>query len=99
MIKDTEFFAKNIHSENGHYIYDVVTPYGEIKSVELGVSGMHNIENSVAATAVAKIMNVDDENIRKALGTFMGVERRFDYQIRTSELIFIDDYAHHPGRN
>ncbi len=92
----TDFFAKNINIEEGHYIYDVVTPFGEIKSIKLGVPGLHNVENSIAATAVAKVMHVDDDSIRKALGTFAGVERRFDYQILTSNFIFIDDYAHHP---
>jgi len=91
-----DFFAKNIHTQEGFYIYDVVTPFGEIKSVKLGVAGLHNVENSIAATAVAKVLNVDDDNIRKALGTFAGVERRFDYQILTPNLIYIDDYAHHP---
>jgi UDP-N-acetylmuramate--alanine ligase len=91
-----DFFAKNINIEEGHYLYDIVTPFGEIKSIKLGVPGLHNIENSIAATAVAKVMNVDDDNIRKAFGTFAGVERRFDYQILTPNLVFIDDYAHHP---
>jgi UDP-N-acetylmuramate--alanine ligase len=94
--KKADFFAKNINNEEGFYVYDVVTPYGEIKSVKLGITGLHNVENSIAAMAVAKVMNVDDENIRKALGTFEGVERRFDYQILTPHLVFIDDYAHHP---
>lgn len=94
--KKADYFAKNIHTCEGHYVYDVVTPFGEIKSVKLGVSGLHNIENSIAAAAVAKVMNVDDDNIRKALGTFEGVERRFDYQLQTPNLVFIDDYAHHP---
>ena len=91
-----DYFAKNINTQEEHYVYDVVTPYGEIKSVKLGITGLHNIENSIAAAAVAKVMNVDDDNIRKALGTFEGVERRFDYQIRTPDFVFIDDYAHHP---
>jgi len=91
-----DYFAKNINTQEGHYVYDVVTPYGEIKSVKLGITGLHNIENSIAAAAVAKVMNVDDDNIRKALGTFEGVERRFDYQILTPNFVFIDDYAHHP---
>lgn len=91
-----DYFAKNINSKDGYYEYDVVTPYGEITSVKLGITGLHNVENSIAATAVAKAMNVDDENIRKALATFEGVERRFDYQIRSPKLIYIDDYAHHP---
>lgn len=91
-----DYFAKNINTQKGQYVYDVVTPYGEIKSVKLGITGLHNIENSIAATAVAKVMNIDDDKIRKALGTFEGVERRFDYQILSRGLIFIDDYAHHP---
>ncbi len=94
--QNADYYAKNIHAQAGHYTYDVVTPYGEIKSVKLGITGLHNIENSIAATAVAKVMNIDDEVISKALGTFTGVERRFDYQIQTPKLIFIDDYAHHP---
>ena len=94
--KKADYFAENIHVQDGFYLYDVMTPFGEIKSVKLGVVGLHNIENSIAATAVAKLMKVDDESIRKGLATFEGVERRFDYQIRTSNLVFIDDYAHHP---
>src|SRR6185312_15996399 len=94
--QQADYFAKNINTQNGRYTYDVVTPYGEIKSISLGITGLHNVENSIAAAAVAKMMNVDDDSIRKALGTFAGVERRFDYQILTPQLIFIDDYAHHP---
>jgi UDP-N-acetylmuramate--alanine ligase len=92
-----DYYAKNISVKEGQYTYDVVTPQGEIKSVKLGIPGLHNIENSVAATAVAHLMKVGDDNIRKALGTFEGVKRRFDYQIISPKLIFIDDYAHHPA--
>jgi UDP-N-acetylmuramate--alanine ligase len=91
-----DFYAKNIVVKEGHYIYDVVTPKGDIKSVTLGVPGLHNIENSVAATAVAQLMNVDNESIRHALSTFEGVERRFDYQLISDRVVYIDDYAHHP---
>lgn len=92
-----DFYARNITVKESHYVYDVVTPKGEIKSVRLGVPGLHNIENSVAATAVAQLMNVDSEDIRKALATFEGVKRRFDYQVISPRLIYIDDYAHHPA--
>ncbi len=92
-----DYYAKNISVKEGQYTYDVVTPQGEIKSVKLGIPGLHNIENSVAATAVAHLMKVGDDNIRKALGTFEGVKRRFDYQIISPKLVFIDDYAHHPA--
>lgn len=96
LYQKADYYARNIQTNEGQSAYDVVTPYGEIKSVSLGVTGLHNIENSIAATAVAKILKVDDESIRRALGTFAGVERRFDYQIKTPNLVFIDDYAHHP---
>jgi UDP-N-acetylmuramate--alanine ligase len=62
----------------------------------LGLPGLHNVENSIAAVAVACLMNVPEEDIRKALSSFKGVRRRFDYQIKTNTLVFIDDYAHHP---
>jgi UDP-N-acetylmuramate--alanine ligase len=95
--EQADYYARNITVKESHYIYDVVTPKGEIKSVRLGIPGLHNVENSVAATAVAQQMNVDEENIRMALSTFEGVKRRFDYQIISPKLVFIDDYAHHPA--
>jgi len=94
--EQADYFAKNISLKESHYEYDVVTPKGEIKSVRLGVPGLHNVENSIAATAVAQQLNVGEENIRKALNSFEGVKRRFDYQIISKNLVFIDDYAHHP---
>lgn len=92
----TDYYAKNINMNSGKYTYDVVTPKGEIKSVNLGVGGMHNIENSVAAAAVAHLLDVEGDTIKDALSTFKGVKRRFDYIINSPKLIFIDDYAHHP---
>jgi UDP-N-acetylmuramate--alanine ligase len=91
-----DYYAKNISIKEGQYTYDVVTPQGEIQFVKLGIPGLHNIENSIAATAVAQLLKVGDDKIRHALGTFEGVQRRFDYQIISPKLIYIDDYAHHP---
>ncbi|MGP8216267.1 MAG: UDP-N-acetylmuramate--L-alanine ligase [Bacteroidia bacterium] len=91
-----DYYARNITIKEGHYQYDIVTPKGDLKDIMLGVPGLHNVENSVAATAVAQLMNVKNEDIRAALGTFEGVQRRFDYQIISPRLVFIDDYAHHP---
>ncbi|HSY76852.1 MAG TPA: Mur ligase family protein, partial [Bacteroidia bacterium] len=81
LTQKADYYAKNITINEGHYQYDLVTPHGEIKDVKLGIPGLHNIENSVAATAVAQLMKVKNEDIRAALGTFEGVQRRFDYQI------------------
>ncbi len=93
----SDYYAKNINVSGGRYTYDIVMPQGEIKSVNLGVGGLHNIENSVAASAVAMQLEIGSEIIRNALGTFEGVKRRFDYRINTPDLVFIDDYAHHPA--
>lgn len=91
-----DFYAENITIENGFYFYDIVTPNCKIEKLSLGLPGLHNVENSVAATVVAIQMNVNEESIRKALQTFEGAKRRFDYQIRSKDIVFIDDYAHHP---
>jgi len=67
-----------------------------MEKVMLGLPGMHNVENSIAATAVACQMGIADEAIRKALKTFEGAKRRFDYQVKNDKIVYIDDYAHHP---
>ncbi|MGB3948633.1 MAG: UDP-N-acetylmuramate--L-alanine ligase [Bacteroidia bacterium] len=94
--ESADYYAKNIRIENAAYHYDVVTPHSILKDVTLGLPGLHNVENSIAAIAVASIMNVEQSYIVNALKTFKGVRRRFDYQIKTENLVFIDDYAHHP---
>lgn len=90
------YFAQNIEIKNGTYYYDIVTPSGIIKNVSLGLAGLHNVENSIAAIAVACEKEVEEKQIVHALKTFEGVKRRFDYQIKTDTLVYIDDYAHHP---
>jgi len=97
-VNDTtaDYFAQNIKIENAAYQYEVKTPTGVFKNMTLGLPGLHNIENSIAAIAVACLMNISELSIREALKTFRGVKRRFDYQIKNDKLIFIDDYAHHP---
>jgi UDP-N-acetylmuramate--alanine ligase len=92
----SDYFSQNIKIENGAYHYEIVTPATIFYDIVLGLPGLHNVENSVAAVAVAYEMNISEDDIRKALKTFGGVKRRFDYQIKTDKLIFIDDYAHHP---
>ncbi len=91
-----DYFAQNIRIENAAYHYEVVTPTGVFKNMTLGLPGLHNVENSIAAVAVACLMNISEQKIREGLKTFRGVKRRFDYQIKTEKLVFIDDYAHHP---
>ncbi len=90
------YSAQNIRIENATYHYEVITPNGILKNISLGIPGLHNVENSIAAVAVACLMNISEEYIREALKTFYGVKRRFDYHLKTDKMVYIDDYAHHP---
>ncbi len=92
-----DYYASDISIENGSFNYSIICPNKKIEKVSLGLPGMHNIENSIAATAVAMEMNIPENKIKEALASFLGVRRRFDYQIKTEKLIYIDDYAHHPA--
>jgi UDP-N-acetylmuramate--alanine ligase len=91
------YFAQNVRISNGAYHYDIVTPTTVFNNTTLGLPGLHNVENSIAAVAVAVEIGVSEEHVRKALASFKGVRRRFDYHIKTEKLVFIDDYAHHPA--
>lgn len=94
--ESADYFAQNIKIDNGYYHYQIVTPTCVFDNITLGLPGLHNVENSIAAVAIACQLNVSENEIRKALASFKGVKRRFDYQIKTDKLIYIDDYAHHP---
>ncbi len=93
-----DIYAKNISVERGSYFFDIVLPGKELKAVELNMGGLHNIENVLAAIAVALHLDVDEDKIRKAVASFKGVKRRFEYIVRSAGdgPVFIDDYAHHP---
>lgn len=93
---NAQFTAKNIRIVDGWYVFDVNTPTGEIKDLKFGLPGRHNLTNALLALAMAKTYGVSDDDIAKALLSFKGVRRRFSFQIRKPELVYIDDYAHHP---
>jgi len=88
--------AENIKMINGSYEFDVVINDRRIENVKLNIGGMHNVENAIAAITVASSLNIEEEKIKAAVADFRGVKRRFEYIIKTDELVFIDDYAHHP---
>ena len=91
-----DFYAKNIRIADGQIVFDYVMPDGEIKDVQLGVPVWVNIENAVAAMAVAHLCGVKDETMREAMASFKGVQRRFNIHVNTPKVAYIDDYAHHP---
>lgn len=91
-----QFFASRITTEGGFFEFNLVGYASEIEKIKLGVPGFHNMENAIAATIVAKHLGVDDASIKKALGSYTGVKRRFEFIIKRDDLVYIDDYAHHP---
>lgn len=94
--ENADYQAENIHVEEGTFVYHVSTPRGRMENIRLGFPGSHNVENSLAAIAVAQQLKIDEEKIRKALASFKGVKRRFEIIVKTVQTVFIDDYAHHP---
>ena len=93
---DADFSAQNIRIENGYYVFDVKTPNEVVQNVKFGLPGHHNLTNALLAFAMAKSYGVSNENISTALASFKGVRRRFSFQIREENRVYIDDYAHHP---
>jgi UDP-N-acetylmuramate--alanine ligase len=91
-----DYVAQNIRIENGFYVFDVKTKEELIENIKFGLPGHHNLTNALLAFAMAKSYGVENEKIKKALATFKGVRRRFSFQIREENLVYIDDYAHHP---
>jgi len=90
-------FAKDITVVNGAYTFTAVGPSWQIEELVLNMGGLHNIENALVATSVAVHLGIDSEKIKIALANFAGVKRRFEYLVKTSDQVLIDDYAHHPA--
>ena len=94
--EDANFTAFNIRIVNSQYVFDVRTPSETIVNIEFGLPGKHNLMNALMALAMAKTFGLPNEDIASALHSFKGIKRRFSYQIKTENLVYIDDYAHHP---
>lgn len=95
--EEGDFHAENIRIANGEICFDYVSPLGNIQDIQLGAPVYVNIENGVAAMALAQIGGADAEEIRKAMASFNGVDRRFDFKLKTDRMVFLSDYAHHPA--
>ena len=93
---NSQYAAINIRIINGWYVFDIQTPTEIIKDVQFGLPGKHNLTNALLAFAMAQKFGTPIEAITKALATFQGVKRRFSFQIRKPNFVYIDDYAHHP---
>ncbi|HQV77976.1 MAG TPA: UDP-N-acetylmuramate--L-alanine ligase [Chitinophagales bacterium] len=91
-----DYYAKNLSICDGTYTFDVVHPNGIIENVISYYGGKHNIENAIGAIAIALNIGISAEDIRCAIASFKGVKRRFETHVRNENVIYIDDYAHHP---
>ncbi|MBI1222171.1 MAG: UDP-N-acetylmuramate--L-alanine ligase [Bacteroidetes bacterium] len=92
----SDFTAQNIQIARGTYTFDLFTSTGVIPNLSLGLPGRHNMENAVAASAIALSMGVLESDLKRGLASFRGVKRRFEYVVKRKEHVYIDDYAHHP---
>ena len=95
-IDDGDFHAENIKIGNGRITFDFVSPLGNIRDIELGVPVKVNIDNGIGAMALAQIAGATEEEIRRGMLSFGGVDRRFDFRIRRDDMVYLSDYAHHP---
>ena len=95
-LNEGDFHAENICIENGEITFDFISPIESIKGIQLGQPVPINIENGVAAMAMAQLNGCTAEELKYGMQTYGGVDRRFDFKIKTSKMVFLSDYAHHP---
>lgn len=98
--EQADVYASSIRNKEGGYLYNVKWDKWELKDVALNMGGLHNVENSVAAIAIAHELGIDDNKIKAAVADFKGVKRRFEYIVPVTDsnkVVYIDDYAHHPA--
>ena len=93
---DTDYSATNIKIENGAYVFDIQTPTDRLENFKFNLPGRHNLSNALIALAMAIEYGCAPYRLASALASYKGVKRRFTYQIKTEDYVFIDDYAHHP---
>ncbi|WP_417600017.1 UDP-N-acetylmuramate--L-alanine ligase [Owenweeksia hongkongensis] len=95
---DADYCGKNVRVENHNYVFDIQLPDGTIiEEIHSGLPGRHNVENAIGAAALALNFGLSAEDVKAGIASFKGVRRRFEYHIKRDELVYIDDYAHHPA--
>lgn len=91
-----DIYVNKIDIDKGSYVFDIIIKGTTYSGFVLNIGGIHNVENMTVAIAVAIGLGIDVEKIRKAVANFSGVKRRFEYGVKNSDFVYIDDYAHHP---
>ena len=95
-LNEGDFHAENIRIDNGEITFDFISPIKNVKNVQLGQPIPINIENGIAAMAMAQLNGCTAEELKYGMQTYGGVDRRFDFKIKTDKMVFLSDYAHHP---
>lgn len=95
--EDADYQARNVRVADHRFVFDLVSKEHNIPGIRSALPGRHNVENSVAAAALALEFGLHEDHIRQGIDSFRGVKRRFEYHITRDNLIYIDDYAHHPA--
>ena len=95
-LNEGDFHAENIRIDNGEITFDFISPIENVKNVQLGQPIPINIENGIAAMAMAQLNGCTAEELKYGMQTYGGVDRRFDFKIKTDKMVFLSDYAHHP---
>ena len=95
-LTEGDFHAENIRIDNGEITFDFISPIENVKNVQLGQPIPINIENGIAAMAMAQLNGCTAEELKYGMQTYGGVDRRFDFKIKTDKMVFLSDYAHHP---
>lgn len=93
---DGDFHAENIRIDNGRITFDFISPIENVRDIELGQPIPINIENSIAAMAMAQLSGCSANELKNGIKTYKGVERRFDFKIKNDRIVLLSDYAHHP---
>ena len=91
-----ELYAANITAEGHRFHFDLHRPENAVPGLELAVPGFHNVENMLAAAAVAQLQGLSEPQLRAAVAAYQGVKRRFEFVVTAPENVYLDDYAHHP---
>lgn len=95
-LNEGEYRAENVRIEAARFVFDIRYPEGVCESVALQMPGFHNAENATAAFAACRAVGLSPEEIRDGLNEYRGVKRRFEYHVQRPDVVYIDDYAHHP---
>ncbi len=90
------YYASDIQMHNGTYQFNFCKNNEIVGPIQLNIGGMHNVENAIAALAVCDLLHIDFEKVQLAIQDFKGVKRRFEYIVKNDQVVYIDDYAHHP---